>query len=121
MVINLVPKVVDFVIYAGDTLTFTVTAPASLTDGRDWNAQVKLSTDSSVPDATFAITPPASSGGPAYLTLTSASTTALGALAKPGKQYSGVWDCQISAAGSDPVTTLVRGGLIVQRDVTRTP
>jgi len=35
-------------------------------------------------------------------------------------QYAGVWDVQVSGpGGADPVTTLAKGGLTIETDVTR--
>jgi hypothetical protein len=129
--INTIPKVVNITHYGGDTLTLQVLAPAELVAGLDWNAQVRPSRESDVIDGTFDITPPAVPNGPAYVVLQSEVTSALvGAAAvvrvraqdgslRMIKQYAGVWDLQVSAAGDDPVTTLVQGSLTIQVDVTR--
>lgn len=118
--------------YAGDTLTIVITAPDALVAGRQWAAEVRADrTSETAPDATFTITPPSVVDGPAYLVLTSAQTAALLALgtarrtARAGgvyamaQSYNGEWDCQLSAAGTDPVTTLVQGSLTIDVDVTR--
>jgi hypothetical protein len=124
------PDVVDIVHYAGDTLTIRVEAPASLTDGMTWLAQVKAARDSDVVDAVFAITPPQSSGGPAFLELAGAITSQLagtgpvlremvaGTLAAI-QRYSGEWDVQVSDNGMDPIKTLAQGTLVIELDVTR--
>lgn len=129
-VIDTRPDTVDIIHYGGDTLTIRVEAPAGVTDGMDWAAQVKASRDVDVVDAEFDITPPVTPGGPAYLVLPSAvckALTATGAVAREMvdgrmavvQRYTGEWDVQVSAAGSDPVRTLAQGALTIELDVTR--
>lgn len=125
--ITTVPQIVNITHYAGDTLTIVVTAPSSLVAGRTWDAQVRSSRESTTVDGTFDITPPTLADGPAYLVLQQEVTSALGAMGelvtdRSGKstiKYNGVWDCQVSADGDDPVTTLVQGNISFIRDVTR--
>lgn len=126
------PQKVDILHYGGDTLTIRIQAPSSLTDGMTWKADVKAARGSDVVDASFVVTPPVSSGGPAFLTLPAAVTAALVADApivtkrledrstRSVQQYVGEWDCQISADGADPVTSLAQGTLTIELDVTRT-
>ena len=131
-VIDGTPEVVDIIWLAGDTLTIAVHAPGSLTDGKTWNAHVKSATDAVVIDAEFDITPPTVSGGAAYLVLPAAITASLAGAGVPARiknksgfgttavqQYSGVWDCQLSVNGSDPVKTVAAGTLTIRQDVTR--
>lgn len=124
------PGVVDLLTYGGDTFTLTITAPEEITDGMVWAAQIRTTQGSDTVDAEFTITPPAVSGGPAFLTLDSETTSALvvgapvivrrvGRAVLSVAQYVGVWDCQVSADGDDPVRTLVQGTLTVELDVTR--
>lgn len=130
------PDTVDLAGYAGDTLTFTVTAPSALVDGKEWLAQVRSAKDAAVVDATFTVLPPTVADGPATLTLSAADTARLceGApvvrvsrrrgrtLPTPllVQQYSGMWDVQISEPGGlDPVITLAAGLITVDLDVSR--
>jgi hypothetical protein len=130
------PKVVDIIHYGGDTLIIRIEAPASVTDGKVWDAHVKTAAGTTVPAAEFDITPPTVQGGPAFLTLPSATCAALVA-GQPVlmrrtqevstreitnyaiKTFTGVWDCQVSVAHSDPVRTLVKGALTIEQDVTQ--
>jgi len=127
------PKVENITHYGGDTLTIKVTAPAELTDGMAWNAQVRSARTSEVIDAVFTITPPAFSGGPAYLILPGAvcaslvAGTPVATVRSPDGTtrmvsiYKGEYDCQVSASGTDPIRTLVQGSLTIDPDVTRLP
>jgi hypothetical protein len=113
MALTNLPKVVDLVCYAGDTLSFTVTAPAAVVEGLTWKAQVRKSSTATGVDATFLVVPPTVSGGPAQVTLTAADTARLGS-------YYGAWDIQVASPdGGDPVHTLVQGEFAVERDVSR--
>lgn len=129
-VIDTRPDQVDIIHYAGDTLTIRVEAPASLTDGMTWLAQVKASRDSATVDAVFEITPPQTPGGPAELVLPAAVTAALGGTGQVLREmvagtlaaiqrYQGEWDVQVSDNGLDPVKTLAQGTLTIELDVTR--
>lgn len=120
------PQEVDISLYAGDTFTLAITAPPELTDGKDWLAQVRLTNDAATVDATWLVQEPDGLGGPGYITLTSDMTRDLANMGvmrtKAGRsflRYSGVWDCQLSLAGTDPVTTLGRGTIEVDLDVSR--
>jgi hypothetical protein len=127
------PAVVDIVHYAGDTLTIRLSAPASITDGMAWKAEVRATRDSGTPDAVFTITAPETSGGDAFLELSAADTKALVSgsamttvrtMTAPSQlsmiqKYVGVWDVQVSAAGLDPVRTLAHGSLTIELDVTQ--
>lgn len=129
--LSAIPETHDIAAYAGDTYTLEIRAEAAVTDGKDWAAEVRTSKDSPVVDATFQITVPTVSGGPAYITLLAADTARLAGGApvvqkrdvngsvRAVQQYSGVFDCQVSLAGSDPVRTLVKGTITVELDVTR--
>jgi hypothetical protein len=112
----LLPGTLNIQALGGDTISFEVHLEAGFADGADWAAQIRVSRNAPV-DATFSITPPAEPGAPAQLTLLAVDSERLTA----EKNYRGVWDCQLSYGGSDPVTTLVRGTLILEADVTRLP
>ena len=128
------PKIQDVNHYGGDTLSIKVTVPPELTDAMPtWNAQIKLTRDSEVVDATFDIITPTVSGGPAYLILPGAICAALVAgtpaatvrnpdgTTRTVSIYKGVYDCQLSALGLDPIRTVVQGSLTIDPDVTRLP
>jgi hypothetical protein len=130
--LDFTPATEDIKAYGGDTATIEVRAPAVVTDGMVWDAEVRTAKDSPTIDATFLITIPATSGGPAYITLSSVDTARLAGTApvvnKRGpdgvtraiQTYSGVWDCQVSdPINPDPVRTLVKGTITVELDVTR--
>jgi hypothetical protein len=131
VVLDVRPDSIDVLGYAGDTLTLAVVAPASLVDGKTWKAEIRSAESSSVVDASFAITPPTVADGPAYLVLDSETTRLLagtGVLRRIRSRdgttyevirYKGVFDCQVSVNGSDPVRTLVKGTLSIDQDVTR--
>lgn len=108
---------VDITHLAGDTLTISVKAPASIVDGMEWHAQVRASTGDPQILAEFDIVLPVIPGEPGFLVLAAAIT---GSLAPPGEQFLGVWDCQLSGPGGvDPVTTICGGKLKFVADVTR--
>lgn len=120
------PKVVDVAGYAGDTLTLKITVTGMDLTTALWEAQVRLTADAAVTAAVFAITPPTAADGPAYITLDAATTRLLGESGVTRKisgrsiqRFSGVWDCQVSSAGIDPVRTLVQGALTIDLDVTK--
>lgn len=130
-VLDVRPQSVDVLGYAGDTLTIQITAPAALVDGQTWSAEVRSSESATTVDATFDVIPPTVSDGPAYIVLDAADTRRLagtGVLRRIRTRegttqevirYKGVWDCQVSNAGADPVRTLVKGTLVIDQDVTR--
>jgi hypothetical protein len=102
---------------SGDTLTISVKTPSGSMTGLEWAAQVRATTGDPDVAADFVITLPAAPGDPAFLVLSSDDTSRL---APDGGQFSGVWDCQVSApGGGDPVTTLCGGKLTLKPDVTR--
>jgi hypothetical protein len=129
--LDTVPMRKDVAAYAGDTLTLKVVAPATLVGGMTWAAQVRSAPGAPDIDATFSIIEPTVANGPAYLTLSSAQTSGLFARRATSVRkmvdgravetvaYTGVWDCQVSDNGADPVRTLVRGMLTLELDVTR--
>lgn len=117
--ITVVPMTVNITIYAGDTLNLRVIPAAGVVDGLNWSAQIRLTRAAPTVSAAFVITPPASPGQPASLLLPSdlsETMTSNGTIS-----YAGVWDCQCSAGGNDPVVTLMQGSFTVLPDVTRTP
>jgi hypothetical protein len=125
------PQQVDLVGYAGDTLSFSVTAPTTFIAGRGWSAQVRSTVDAATVDAEFQVIAPTVVDGPAFLTLTADDTRALhsggatatrvvGGRAVTSGTYSGFWDVQLApAGGGDPVTTLVQGKITIPGDITR--
>lgn len=125
------PEEVNVSGYAGDTLTLMVTVTGMDLVTAQWDAMVRLNQEAASPAAVFAITPPTAVDGPAYLVLDAETTRALADMGQvlraiPGvraavRRFSGVWDCQVSAAGADPVRTLVQGELTIDLDVTRQP
>jgi hypothetical protein len=128
--LDFTPDIVPLKGLAGDTLSFTVKVPTAFIAGREWSAQVRSVPGSPGVDATFNITPPTVTDGHATLTLSSADTARLATLGGTqavriggsGKAvvYTGVWDCQLApAGGGDPTTTLVRGPISIDGDVTR--
>jgi hypothetical protein len=131
--LSTVPEIVNITHYGGDTLTIEVTPEAGLADGLDWNAQVRSSRTADPTSAVFVVTRPTAPGMPGYLVLPAAETARLCGTAPVVQvrladgslfsvaEFQGVYDCQVSNAGSDPVTTIVQGNLIIQIDVTRLP
>ena len=116
--VSFVPQSLDVTCYAGDgaTLRLTLTnpagAPVELTG--TVQAQIRQSTDGAVVDS-FAADLSAGPAGVVVLTLTGAQTAALRDGASP---FEGVWDAQWTPASGQP-TTLVRGRLVCEPDVTR--
>lgn len=129
--LSTVPQQVDVAAYVGDTLTIKVIAPSTVVSGMTWDAQVRLEPGAPDISAVFTIIPPTVANGPAYLELSSAQTSALFARharavrstvagrAVTNVVFSGVWDCQVSDNGTDPVRTLARGIITLEQDVTR--
>lgn len=125
------PQVVNIKHYGGDTLTVKITVPAGYADGLDWDAQVRSVRNAATVDATFLIQQPAAPGDPGYITLLAAECARLIGMGTTRKErapdgslrsiqsYAGVYDCQVSDAGLDPVKTLVQGDLLLSMDVTR--
>lgn len=112
------PAVVDVSHYGGDTLHLQITVNADLT-GATWTGEVRTARGAAV-DATFSFVPNASG---AAATISAVSTDALADLGAPVteggiayKRYTGVYDIQIVLSGE--TTTLVRGTIIVDSDVT---
>ena len=131
------PNDIDIITYAGDTLTLQITSPdVDYSTGYTWSGQIKTSASYSTVDATFTFThgsPP--SGSQTAAVLSAEDSAALGSIAlfsaqfntKSGPvatpmmveafRYNGVWDIQVEKAGI--VTTLVRGTIKVDTDITR--
>lgn len=108
------PQVVDFDIYAGDTLTMHVKVPAGVVAGRTWSAQVRSKRTSTKIEATFEIIPTADGADVVLHTEDSRRLCSRG-------RFVGFWDVQVAEAdGSDPVTTFAHGELRIHPDVTRT-
>lgn len=98
--------------YGGDTLSLYVRVDAAIVAGREWNAQVRTARTSQTIAAVFTVLPDA---GGATIQLASDDCKRLSARGL----FTGVWDVQLSNAGSDPVTTLAQGELRIHPDVTR--
>lgn len=128
--LDLRPQIVDVYGYAGDTLEIHMVVSTNYIAGRTFKAQVRPSVGSAELSATFVITEPTEPNGPAILTLPSDVTRQLvqgaGQLVRVRNEgitynvlrFTGVWDCQLSLAGSDPVRTMAKGALYVDMDVT---
>lgn len=129
-ILDLRPQIVDVYGYAGDTLEIKVIVPTIYIAGRTFQAQVRPSAGSSTLSATFTIIEPTETNGPAILQLPSDVTRSLvetgGVKARFRNEgvtlnvmrYTGVWDCQLSLDGLDPVRTVVKGALYIDLDVT---
>jgi hypothetical protein len=111
--LSTIPQEVNIEHYAGDTLTVHLTVPTEVVAGRTYFAQVRAKRGASKIDASFQVIPNA---GGADIMLLSADSMRL---ANRGP-WSGFWDVQLAAPdGSDPVTTLAQGELVLVTDVTR--
>jgi hypothetical protein len=130
--LSAVPVQHDLKMYAGDTYTLEIRAPAEVTDGMEWHAQIRTTKDSPIIDATFSITVPEVSGGPAYITLLSADSARLASgaplvtrrsvdgIVRTVQEYSGVFDCHVRHPTlPDPVRSLVQGAVSIELNVTR--
>jgi hypothetical protein len=129
--LSTVPQVVNLTGYGGDTLTVKIVVPAGVADGAQWDAQVRASRTSEVITSTFTVIEPATPGDPGWITLPSEETARLTGTApvvqvrgldgslRAVQKFVGVWDCQVSNAGDDPVRTLVQGTITFETDVTR--
>lgn len=114
-ILNTHPQVIDIEHYGGDTLTLHLTVPTEVIAGRVFSAQVRSKQGSPRLDATFQV----------ILTPTGADIVLLAddcrRLANRG-EYSGRWDVQLTEAdGTDPITTIAFGSLVIIPDVTRIP
>lgn len=129
--LDLRPQVVDVYGYAGDTLEIAISVPTNYINGRTFNAQVRPAVGSTELSATFEVTEPVEPNGPAFIRLPSSITRELvqGPAAKRVRlretgvtfevvRFSGVWDCQLSLGGLDPVRTVSKGSLYIDMDVT---
>lgn len=124
--LSTVPMVVDVHHYGGDTLNILVVVPAAVVAGRDWDAEVRANREADTVDATFTIID-GNTADETYLQLPGAIVSELLATkatsvrvdGKPVTRYVGVYDAQVSAAGLDPIQTLVQGTLTIDLDVTR--
>ena len=136
-----VPEVVNLTYYGGDTLTLDFYIPATFVPPNpQWAAQVRSPREATAILATFDIVYNTGTSH-AVLVLPAAITKRLvdengtlytgSAVAKiwpelyaagvtSMRRFSGDWDFQLSAVnGSDPVTTLAQGRLLLDGDVTR--
>jgi hypothetical protein len=112
--INLVPKVVDLAVYAGDGTVVRITVNGGdMTDGVV-EAQIRTHRLDADPVDEFAVDVTAEPGS-VLLSLTGAQTEGL---LNGNTGYQGAWDMQWTPTGHEPVT-LVQGKLTVVADVTR--
>jgi len=124
--LSTVPMVVDVHHYGGDTLNILVVVPAAVIAGRDWDAEVRANREAVDVDATFDVIV-GNTADEWYLQLPGSVVSDLLATksvvvrvdGKPVTRYVGVYDAQVSAAGLDPIQTLVQGTLTIDLDVTR--
>ena|SRR5215204_2372385 len=117
--IDLSPKVLDLVLYAGDGVNFRL----SITDKDDeivpltgeMEAQIRIKRlDADPPLGEFTIDLSDFEDGVALLSLTGAETQALA----PLKKFVGVWDLQWTPEGQEP-RTLCQGKVECFNDVSR--
>ena len=111
--LSTMPQVVNVEHYGGDTLPIHIKATPEIIAGRVFSAQVRSKAVTAKVDATFGviITPEG-----ADIILSSADSRRLSMRGL----YEGVWDAQLSMPdGSDPVTTVAYGELLIHPDVTR--
>jgi hypothetical protein len=136
------PQSIDIFAYAGDTLTLRIVTDVDYTQ-HVWTGYVKSDHTEQPFDAefTFEIPEGSSFGFPMNAVLSATDTAALATLVtrsvqkpvftKAGTtsvatqaiiapvQYSGIWDIQVQL--DDVVTTLVRGTIQIDADITRLP
>ena len=124
--LSTVPMVANIEHYGGDTLYVRVEVPAEFTTGKQWDAQVRRTRDAVDIDAVFDFQP---GDTPDVMFMILPADVVSGLIEDYGVEarvngtmtirYLGEYDCQISEAGQDPVTTLVQGTLTLFPDVTR--
>lgn len=119
-VIDTRPQSVAIKHYAGDTLTLNITTLYDYSLAT-WSGQIRLNHSDATPDATFTIVPDSIG---AVATISATDTAMLNGLGtdvtengQTFKRYSGVFDIQILESGV--VTTLLRGTIDIDSDVTR--
>ena len=111
--LSTMPEEINVVHYGGDTLTIHIQITAQTIGGRTFFAQVRQKATNSRIDATFGVIVTAEG---ADIVLSSEDSKRLSARGV----YEGVWDVQLAEAdGSDPVTTLAYGDMVINPDVTR--
>lgn len=117
--INLLPKILDLVLYAGDGVRFSLVVtdkddiPVPLTGSME--AQIRTKRGSvDPPAAEFTIDLTNSGDGVAVLSLTGEDTQALALT----KKFSGAWDIQWTPLDSEP-RTLCQGKVECDPDVSR--
>lgn len=122
--IALVPETLDLVLYAGDGIQFKLTcvdetnAPINLTGTVEAQIRLDRLTPTDPPLAEFGVDLTGAASGEVILSLTGLQTQdLLNGAAKPGK-FTGVWDVQWTATGSEP-RTLCQGKVDCNADVTR--
>lgn len=121
MAISLVPGTVDLDLYAGDGAALRVTVEDAAGDpfpvDGEVVAQVRTTRADTDPFAAFTVDMTDAATGVLVLSLTGEQTD--GMLTTPGTgKFGGVWDCQWTADGAEPIT-LVQGKVTCIPDVTR--
>jgi uncharacterized protein with LGFP repeats len=123
--LSTVPMVVNVHHYGGDTLSVRIVVNDATVAGRDWDAQIRKTQDAEEIDATFDIVPGAMDEwflvlpGAVVSDLLATKSTVVRVDGKPVTRYIGVYDAQVSDAGSDPIQTFVQGTMTIDLDVTR--
>lgn len=117
--IDLSPKIIDLVLYAGDGATFRLTIldkegkAVPLIGTMDADIRVKR-TDPDPPSTYFAIDLSNANDGIALLSLTGEQTQGL----VSEKKFQGVWDLQWTPTDKQP-RTLCQGKVVCHNDVSR--
>jgi hypothetical protein len=119
-IVNLQPKVLDLLLYAGDGASFRVIAtndagqPIPLTG--TIKAQIRKKREDIDPMATFTVDLTEAAQGIAILSLTGEQTQSL--IGTPEKKFIGVWDIEWTYSASQP-RTLCQGRVECVLDVSR--
>jgi hypothetical protein len=138
---DLTPDIVDFTLYAGDTLAFNIEFTSDEFDasGLNWLSQIRDTRDATEVAAEFIITPLPNGADmllPGSVTgaLVNQSGVMMSArqlqerypktLATLGAEkmlvFVAAWDVQVAAPdGTDPVVTLAQGEIVIGLDVSR--
>lgn len=120
-VIDLSPKILDLVLYAGDGVKLRLTVvdntqeAVPLTGVMEADIRIKR-TDDDPPVLGFTIDLTESDDGIAYLSLTGEQTQELAPI--PAKKFQGEWDLQWTPEDSEP-RTLFQGKVVCNNDVSR--
>lgn len=111
--LSTMPQIVNVEHYGGDTLTIHLKVATEIIAGRVFSAQVRSKAVTAKVDAAFGVILTAAG---ADIVLSSADSRRLSSRG----DYEGVWDVQLAMPdGSDPVTTVGYGEMLIHPDVTR--